>query len=243
MPPSPNTCASSRISRGTGTPPTRSATSTRAPVKPDKAIGQYTRDRRQPRPRRLLLPRPPRSIRKSSKSSRTTRRRSCSSASCRRNRGCWPTRSPTSASSATAGGPVGTRLAPTRWSSGSAALDPSDVEGRAAARILEESGETIGAAIRFRELHADLLEKNRRADALAALRDAVRLNPDDREGRAASSRARRSRAEISTPRERSSMPRRPPRDPTLLLALLTIDLRAGALDRSRDLDSAAAGRR
>ena len=89
-------------------------------------------------------------------------------------------------------------------------VDPSDVEGRlAAARILEESGETIGAAIRFRELHADLLEKNRPADALAALRDAVRLNPDDREGRAELAREA-SRAGISIPRERSSMPRRPP---------------------------------
>ena len=84
-------------------------------------------------------------------------------------------------------------------------VDPSDFEARlAAARILEESGETIGAAIRFRELHADLLEKDRPAEALAALREAVRLNPDDvRDAR--SSRARRSRGRS---RHRASVPRR-----------------------------------
>ena len=104
-------------------------------------------------------------------------------------------------------------------------VDPSDVEGRlAAARILADRGETIGAAIRFRELHADLLEKNRRADALAALRDAVRLNPDDREGRAALAREAVTSGDLDTARafldgETAAG------DPTLLLALLTMDLR------------------
>ncbi len=113
-------------------------------------------------------------------------------------------------------------------------VDPSDVEGRlAAARILEESGETIGAAIRFRELHADLLEKNRPADALAALRDAVRLNPDDREGRAELAREAVTSGDLDTARAFLDA-ETAAGDPTLLLALLTMDLRAGALDRSRD---------
>ena len=114
-------------------------------------------------------------------------------------------------------------------------VDPADVEGRlAAARVLEQSGETIGAAMRFRELHADLLEKNRPGEALAALREAVRLNPDDREGRAALAREAVTSGDFDTARlfldaETAAG------DPALLLALLTMDLRGGALDRSRDL--------
>ena len=45
-------------------------------------------------------------------------------------------------------------------------------------------GDDAGAAARFRDLHDDLLEKGREAEATDALREAVRLNPGRREGRA-----------------------------------------------------------
>src|SRR5258708_39423465 len=64
-------------------------------------------------------------------------------------------------------------------------VEPADFEaGLLAARTLAESGDEIGAAMRYRAMHADLLEKGRLAEAAAALREAVRLNPDDGEGRA-----------------------------------------------------------
>ena len=116
-------------------------------------------------------------------------------------------------------------------------VDPSDVDGRlAAARVLEQSGESIGAAIRYRELHADLLEKNKPAEALVALREAVRLNPDDKEGRAELAREALRTGDFETARglldEETAAG-----DPQLLFALLTIELRSGSgtLDRTREL--------
>ena len=42
-------------------------------------------------------------------------------------------------------------------------LDPNDFEARAlAARTLAGNGEAIGAAMQYRAMHADLLEKGRR---------------------------------------------------------------------------------
>lgn len=114
-------------------------------------------------------------------------------------------------------------------------LDPADVEGRlAAARVLEERGEIIGAAIRYRELHADLLEKGRRADALSALRHAVRLNPDDREGRAELARDAMAAEDFEAARQYLDH-ETAAADPALQLALAGIELRSGAVDRGRAL--------
>ena len=64
------------------------------------------------------------------------------------------------------------------------AIDPADIPARvAAARVLALNGDEKRAASSFRELHADLLEKDRAAEALDMLREAVRLNPADLEGR------------------------------------------------------------
>src|SRR5882672_1110800 len=64
------------------------------------------------------------------------------------------------------------------------AIDPSDIQARvAAARVLALNGDEKRAASSFRELHADLLEKDRAAEALDMLRESVRLNPADVEGR------------------------------------------------------------
>jgi len=58
------------------------------------------------------------------------------------------------------------------------AVDPADFEARtAAAGVLAERGDQKGAAALFRALHADLSEKGRDPEALAALREAVRLHP------------------------------------------------------------------
>lgn len=112
-------------------------------------------------------------------------------------------------------------------------LDPSDIEGRlAAARVLEETGEDIAAAIRYRELHADLMEKGRSTDALAALREAVRLNPDDKEGRVELARHAIASGNVAAARlyldaETAAA------DPALQLALAGIELRSGNLDQGR----------
>ena len=47
----------------------------------------------------------------------------------------------------------------------------------AGARTLAEMGRTEEAAAWFRSIHDDLLEKDRPADALSALRESVELNP------------------------------------------------------------------
>jgi tetratricopeptide (TPR) repeat protein len=113
-------------------------------------------------------------------------------------------------------------------------LDPSDVDGRiAAARVLAQGGDEIAAAIRYRELHADLVEKGRQEEALTALREAVRLNPDDKEGRAELARAAIAANDLDTARtylDRETAAS----DPALLLALATIELQGGALDGARE---------
>ncbi len=114
-------------------------------------------------------------------------------------------------------------------------LDPADIDGRlAAARVLEESGEVIGAAIRYRELHADLVERRRRADALDALRNAVRLNPDDREGRAELARDAVAAKDFDAARQYLDA-ETAASDPALQLALAGIELQGGAIDRGRAL--------
>ncbi len=116
-------------------------------------------------------------------------------------------------------------------------IDPSDVDGRiAAARVLEQRGEEIAAGMRYRELHADLIEKGRQPEALAALREAVRLNPDDKEGRAELARA--AIAAGDTEAVRTYLDKETAAsDPALRMALVTIELRAGELDRGRALVS------
>jgi len=114
-------------------------------------------------------------------------------------------------------------------------VDPADVEGRlAAARVLEGTGESIGAAIRYRELHADLAEKGRRADALAALRNAVRLNPEDREGRAELAREAVAAQDAEAVRQYLD-PETAASDPALQLALAGLELRRGEIQRGRAL--------
>jgi tetratricopeptide (TPR) repeat protein len=115
------------------------------------------------------------------------------------------------------------------------ALDPADFEARnLAARTLAQNGDAIAAAMQYRAMHSDLLEKGRQPEALAALREAVRYNHDDLEGRAALARAAVAEgdldgAKVYLDREIAG------EDPVLLMALMEIELRSGAMDSAREI--------
>src|SRR5262249_20997581 len=113
-------------------------------------------------------------------------------------------------------------------------LDPADFDARKlGAQTLEQSGDAIGAAIQYRAMHADLLEKGRAAEAAAALRQAVRLNPDDTEGRVEIARAAVSDGNLDAAKDYLDRTTAGD-DPVLLMALLEIELRSGGLDSGRD---------
>jgi len=114
-------------------------------------------------------------------------------------------------------------------------LDPADFDARlAAARVVEESGDTDGAASRYRQLYDDLLEKGREPEALNALGHAVRLNPADRDGRAILARGALAAGDIDTARRYLDRDTAGD-DPTLLVALVDIELRSDHLDAAREL--------
>jgi tetratricopeptide (TPR) repeat protein len=114
-------------------------------------------------------------------------------------------------------------------------LDPADFDARMlAARTLEQNSDLTGAAALYRSMHADLLEKKRAPEAMQALREAVRLNPADVDGR-----AELARAAIAT-NDRDAAVQYLDRtiagdDPALLMPLLESELRAGRLDAGREI--------
>ena len=114
-------------------------------------------------------------------------------------------------------------------------LDPADIEARmAAAATVAEMGDEDGAAARYREIHDDLREKGRTEEALAALREAVRLNPYDNDGRGILARALVEAGDLEA--ARSYLDRETAgSDPALLMALAEIELRSGNLDAARAL--------
>jgi tetratricopeptide (TPR) repeat protein len=114
-------------------------------------------------------------------------------------------------------------------------VDPSDVSARtAAARVLAGLGDEAGASAKLRELHADLVEKGRDADALQALQEAVRLNPADTEGRALLARA--ALASGNTEGARDHLNRETAgADPSLLMALAGIELQAADITAAREI--------
>jgi tetratricopeptide (TPR) repeat protein len=114
-------------------------------------------------------------------------------------------------------------------------IDPADFDARtAAARVLEGAGDEPGAAAAFRALHADLLEKGRDADALQALKEAVRLKPGDTEGRTLLARGALAVGDFESAREFLDADT-VGQDPVLMMALADIELRAGQLAAARDL--------
>ncbi|MEN3337558.1 MAG: hypothetical protein V7647_1234 [Acidobacteriota bacterium] len=114
-------------------------------------------------------------------------------------------------------------------------VDPSDYKARtAAAQALAESGDAAAAAAKFRELHADLLEKGREAEAADALREAVRLNPADVQGRALLASAALTAGDADAARgylDRDTAGD----DPALLMALAAVELKGGDVAVGRQL--------
>jgi tetratricopeptide (TPR) repeat protein len=114
-------------------------------------------------------------------------------------------------------------------------IDPADFAARAlAARTLAENGDAVAAAMQYRSMHADLTEKGRAAEAAAALREAVRLNPEDVDGRAQLARDAVASGDLESAGrylDRAIAGE----DPSLRLALMEIELRAGHLDPAREL--------
>jgi tetratricopeptide (TPR) repeat protein len=104
------------------------------------------------------------------------------------------------------------------------ALDASDFDARlAAARVLADSGQTAAAAVRFRQIADDLLERGRETEAMVALREAVKGNPKDIEGRAQLARAHLATGDIAGAREFLDA-ETAGEDPGLLLALAELEI-------------------
>jgi tetratricopeptide (TPR) repeat protein len=114
-------------------------------------------------------------------------------------------------------------------------IDPADFDARiTGARVLALSGEDTRAAALFRDLHTDLSEKGRQADAMSALREAVRLNPADLEARSLLAKAALASGDLDG--ARTYLDRKTAADdPALLLALIDIELRSGRLDQAREI--------
>jgi tetratricopeptide (TPR) repeat protein len=115
------------------------------------------------------------------------------------------------------------------------ALDPADFEARlTAARVLAEMGKGVDAAARFRQIADELREKGREDEATNALREAVKLNPEDVEGRSLLARDRLSKNDVAGAREFLDAGTAGD-DPELLVALAEIELRAERDDNARDI--------
>jgi tetratricopeptide (TPR) repeat protein len=111
-------------------------------------------------------------------------------------------------------------------------LDPSDFEARLnAARVLAAGGSTAIAAERYRAISADLFEKNRDPEALAALREAVRLNPADTGGRTQLARAYLAIGDLDGTREFLDA-EGAGHDPSLLLPLAQAELQGGRTEQA-----------
>lgn len=114
-------------------------------------------------------------------------------------------------------------------------LDPADIDARlAAAKVLADGGDDTLAAEKYRQLYTTLLEKGRDADAIDALREAVRSDPTDVSGRAVLAKHAVAAGDFETARgylDREAAGS----DPTLLMVLADIELRSGQLDQGREM--------
>ncbi len=115
------------------------------------------------------------------------------------------------------------------------ALDPNDFDARLmGARVLADTGKGTDAAARFRQIADELREKGRDDDAANALREAVRLNPQDVEGRAQLARECLARNDVAGAREFLDAATAG-NDPELLVALAEIELHGEREDSARDI--------
>jgi tetratricopeptide (TPR) repeat protein len=115
------------------------------------------------------------------------------------------------------------------------ALDPNDFDARlTAARVMAEMGKGVDAAARFRQIAEELREKGREEEATTALREAVRLNPEDVEGRSLLAREHLARNDVDGAREFLDTDTAG-KDPELMVALAEVELRAERDDNARDI--------
>lgn len=114
-------------------------------------------------------------------------------------------------------------------------LDPGDFDARrAAAHVLAARGEGPAAAAIYRAIHDDLIEKGRSDEALAALREAVRLDPADLGGRASLAKDAIARGAIDEAHallDRATAGS----DPALLLPLAEMELRLGQIESAGEI--------
>ena len=114
-------------------------------------------------------------------------------------------------------------------------LDPSDFEARAlAAATMAQHGDDRAAAKHYRSMYHDLREMGRLIEANAALQEAVRYNPDDVEGRADLARTAVSEGNLDAAKAYLTRDIAG-EDPALLMALMEIELRSGAMDSAREI--------
>lgn len=114
-------------------------------------------------------------------------------------------------------------------------LDPADIEARmTAAATIAEMGDSETAALRYREIHDDLHQKGKTNEALAALREAVTLNPHDKDGRGTLARASVAAGDLEAARRYLDRETAGD-DPALLMALAEIELRTGQIEEARAL--------
>jgi tetratricopeptide (TPR) repeat protein len=114
-----------------------------------------------------------------------------------------------------------------------ASLDPTDLDARrTAARILANAGDKHAAAAQLKAIAADLFEKGRDGEAIAALKEALDLVPDDARTRVQLVRAALAAGDQATAIEYLT-PETAGQDPALALLLLDAQARAGRLDEAR----------
>lgn len=114
-------------------------------------------------------------------------------------------------------------------------IDPLDFDARlAAARTLEEMGDDEQAGARYKALHRDLLEKGRTSDALDALKELVRIDPLDGQARSILAKAALEKGDVAAAREFLDE-HSAGEDPSLLLPLAEIELKAGEISQARGL--------
>ncbi|OFV90603.1 MAG: hypothetical protein A3H95_06995 [Acidobacteria bacterium RIFCSPLOWO2_02_FULL_64_15] len=111
-------------------------------------------------------------------------------------------------------------------------LDPSDVDGRLmAARTRAEIGDVAGAVRDLKAIATELVSKGREAEAFKLLREALSLDPKDRDLRAHLARGAVARGDLATAAEFLTAEIAGD-DPDLLLVMAGIRLRGDAPDEA-----------
>ena len=114
-------------------------------------------------------------------------------------------------------------------------VDESDTDARlAATRALAEMGESDKAVSRMTELAAEFTETGQHAEALAALREAARFDPDSTDVRGAIARTALASGDLATAGNYLTRDVAGD-DPELLTALVELDLKSGQVDSATEI--------